>query len=319
MGEGRIGAPEFERLVMRIGNANYLARPYSGKRDGMPVSECVRLAFLQDSAVSMASGTMTGRNPLIVRMAYARAVNNLAARARKATAFTLLLTVPKDIPEEQLRPYMREAFAIAKLSDVEIVRTDTVSITAHVTASGAPMEVPKQDYPAGEYSIVMCGFAGAETTVLLYEQHKKRLAMKYPKHFLTGIPELADALDMVKTCEIGFLHGAVYGYACSDGGVYAGLFGMGERLRTGMKVNLPAIPISQKTIEVCEELDIDPYRIGSGGCVFLITPDSETLLAALYEVRIEAEVIGTLSEEAARELHNGDEVRFLEPFRGSEI
>ena len=320
MGEGRIGAPEFERLVTRIGNADYLARPYSGKRDGMPVSECVRMAFLQDSSVMMASGTMTGVNPLIVRMAYARAVNALAVRAVHTTTAALLLTVPKQMPEEQLRPYMREAFALTKLSDVEIVRTNTDFVTAHITVSGNPMtNIPKAEYPDGEYSIVMCGNAGAEMTVLLYEQHRKRLELKYPRHFLAGIPELADGLVMVKACETGFANGAVFGYACSDGGVYAGLFGMGERLRTGMKVNLPDIAISQKTIEVCEELDIDPYRIGSGGCIFLITPDTQTLLGALYEAGFDAQVIGTISAEAAREIHNGDEVRFLEPFRGSEM
>ena len=318
MGEGRIGAPEYERLVARIGNANYLARPYSGRRDGMPVAECVRMAFLQDSSVCMASGTMSGDNPVIVSMAWARAVNALAVRARRAVAFSLMLTVPKDIPEEQLRPFMREAFAVAELSDVEIVRAVADRITAHITASGDAIEYPQPDFPLKVYHIVMCGYAGAETTVLLYEKHRKRLEMKYPKHFLSDIPKLAEDLCMQKACEIAFSNGAVYGYACSDGGVYAGLYGMGERLRTGMELNLPDIPISQKTIEVCEELDIDPYRIGSGGCVFFITSEEERLMDALNRSGMEAQLIGTLSEDAARAMHNGDEVRYLEPFRGSE-
>ncbi|MBO7631769.1 MAG: hydrogenase maturation factor, partial [Lachnospiraceae bacterium] len=76
------------------------------------------------------------------------------------------------------------------------------------------------------------------------------------------------------------------------------------------------IPISQKTIEVCEELDIDPYQIGAGGCILMITRDAEKLLSALYAEGAEAADIGCLQNGFAKELHNGDEVRCLEPYRG---
>lgn len=316
MGRGRIGAAEFERLVARTGNAKYLARPYSGRKDGMPVSECVRMASEKDRSIAMASGTMSGDNPLIVRMAVCRAANRMAVRGRRADSFALMLTVPETMTEEQLRPYMRVAYEHAELSDVEIVRTDTRLVTAHVVATGEAEETELR-YPDGEYSIVMCGLTGAEETVLRYEEHRKMLRLKYPKHFLEDIPELANGADMRTVCRQAWQNGAVYGYACDDGGVYAGLFGMSERLRTGLRVSLPDIPISQKTIEVCEELDIDPYQIGAGGCIFLITPEPERLLTALYALDTEAVKIGALQTNPAKELCNGGEVRCLEPYRGS--
>lgn len=316
MGKGRVGAAEAERLAARIGNAKYLARPYSGRRDGMSVAECVKLAAAQDRSISMASGTMTGRDPRITMLAVYRAMNALAVRGRTVEACTLLLMVPREIPEAQLRPFMRAAYAVAELSDVEIVRADTSEVTAHVTTYGHAGEDTLAEYPEAEYSVVMCGLAGAEETLLSYEEHRERLLAKYPQHFLKDIPSLMDTLDARGYCEVAARSGAVYAYACSDGGVYAGLYGMGERLRLGMRIDLPSIPISQKTIEICEELDIDPYRIGANGCVFFITAEPERLLTALYEAGAEAAVIGHLQEANARELHNGDEVRYLEPFRG---
>ena len=325
MGKGSIGAAEFERLVARTGNAKYLARPYTGRKDGMPVSECVRMAYENDRNIAAASGTMTGDDPMIVAFAAYRAGNALAARGRKAETYALLLSVPKDMPEEAVRPYMRKAYEVIELADVSVVRTDTAHMTAHVTAFGGAAfgeaetadgaeSVP--DFPDGEYRIILCGQAGAEETVLLYGQYRERLSAKYPKHFLSEIPALAEGLDAGKLCETGWKNGMVYAFACGDGGVYAGLFGLSERLRTGLSVSLPEIPISQKTIEVCEELNIDPYQIGSGGCILMITRDAEKLLSALYAEGAEAADIGCLQNGFAKELHNGDEVRCLEPYRG---
>lgn len=325
MGKGSIGAAEFERLVARTGNAKYLARPYTGRKDGMPVSECVRMAYENDRNIAAASGTMTGDDPIIVAFAAYRAGNALAARGRKAETYALLLSVPKDMPEEAVRPYMRKAYEVTELADVSVVRTDTAHVTAHVTAFGgaafgeaeaADEAEAVPEFPDGEYRIILCGQAGAEETVLLYGQYRERLSAKYPKHFLSEIPALAEGLDAGKLCETGWKNGMVYAYACGDGGVYAGLFGLSERLRTGLSVSLPEIPISQKTIEVCEELNIDPYRIGSGGCILMITRDAEKLLSALYAEGAEASDIGRLQNGFAKELHNGDEVRCLEPYRG---
>ena len=326
MGKGSIGTAEFERLVARTGNAKYLARPYTGRKDGMPVSECVRMAYENDRNIAAASGTMTGDDPMITALAVYRAGNVLAARGRKAETYVLLLSVPKDMPEEAVRPFMRKAYEAAEFADVSIIRTDAAHVTVHVTAFGGAMSDGaeafssaadrKPEFLDGEYRIILCGQAGAEETVLLYGQYRERLSAKYPEHFLSEIPALAEGLDAGRFCETGWKNGMVYAYSCGDGGVYAGLFGMSERIRTGLSVSLPEIPVSQKTIEVCEELNIDPYQIGSGGCILMITRDSERLLSALCAEGAEACDIGRLREGYKKELHNGDEVRCLEPYRG---
>ena len=296
MAVGSIGAAEFERLVARTGNEKFLARPYAGRKDGMPVSECVRMAAANDRAIAAANATLSGRDPLITRLSVLRAWNVLAARGRQAESMTLSLTVPADMPESELRAYMREAYAVTELSDVSIVRTDASIVTATATAFG--------------------GLAVDGNAEEASEANKERLSAKYPKHFLNEIPQLAEGLDQRKACETGYRNGVSYMYALGDGGVYAGLYAMSGRIRTGLCVNLPDITISQKTIEVCEELDIDPYQIGSGGCILMVTDDPEKLLNALWKEDIEAADIGRLTDTNAKELHNGEEVRYLEPYRG---
>lgn len=333
MARESIGTAEFERLVARTGNEKYLARPYAGRRDDMTPFECVTVAAANDCSVMMASGAMTGRSPLIVRMAVCRAINGLAVRNRTVKAVSLFLNVPADMPEAEIRPYMREAYALTALSDVEIIRTGVGSVTVYAVAYGEPSPEDRTEECSGggrtretasESSeipadtvcrIILCGMAGAEETVLLYEENRDRLKERYPEHFLKDVPMLADGLDASLYCRIAAEHGALYQYSCGDGGVYSGLFGMAERIRTGLSVDLPLIPISQKTIEICEELDTDPYLIGAGGCILMITRNAKELLAALWEAGAEAADIGQLCEGRAKELRNGDEVRFLEPLR----
>lgn len=322
MARESVGAAEYERLVARIGNEKFLARPYTGRREDMPVSECVRKAALCDRAIPMASGTLTGLTPVIARLAVYRAENVLAARGRETTAFTLLLSVPATMPEAEVRPFLREAYSAASFAAAEIIRQDTDTVTAHVTAYGEPYgaaEAAGAEAEAeadGPFSVILCGETGAEETLLLYEENRERLQAKYPSHFLAELPKTADSLRKMALCKTAWEHGALYQYACGDGGVYAGLYAMSERLRTGFTVELPEIPISQKTIEICEELDIDPYQIGAGGCVLMITKDTDRLLQALFEAGAEAAVIGTLRNDRLKELRNKEESRCLEPFRG---
>ena len=54
----------------------------------------------------------------------------------------------------------------------------------------------------------------------------------------------------------------------------------------------------------------------AGGCVLMAAADGGRLADALTAAGFEAAVIGSLWEGKAKELHNGGEVRYLEPYRG---
>ena len=61
-------------------------------------------------------------------------------------------------------------------------------------------------------------------------------------------------------------------YFTENGGILSGLWKMAEASGVGMDVDLRRIPIRQETIEVCERLDVDPYKLESEGTV-LLAPD----------------------------------------------
>ncbi|MBQ2031268.1 MAG: hypothetical protein II483_03555, partial [Lachnospiraceae bacterium] len=213
---GPIGTAEYERLTTRLGRERYLRRRPAGFGEDTDLSARIALAARADRELSSATGTMSGTNAGIAAMATNRAFAALAAIGRKATAATLLLSVPEDMPEATVRDYLRAAYAASSFEDVAIAREKREDVLAHVSAFGAPAGAadseaahaanpPAQASDAAaeaaesaaagnsaEWSVVMAGTAGIEGTVLLYEANRERMEEKYPKHFLQKAVELPE-------------------------------------------------------------------------------------------------------------------------------
>ncbi|MCR5376649.1 MAG: hypothetical protein K6E71_07875 [Lachnospiraceae bacterium] len=339
---GPIGTAEYERLTTRLGRERYLRRRPAGFGEDTDLSARIALAARADRELSSATGTMSGTNAGIAAMATNRAFAALAAIGREATAVTLLLSVPEDMPEATVRDYLRAAYAASSFEDVAIAREKREDVLAHVSAFGAPAGAadseaahaanpPAQASDAAaeaaesaaagnsaEWFVVMAGTAGIEGTVLLYEANREQMEAKYPKHFLQKAAELPETAVSAELIRAGLANGAAAAVPGGDGGVYGALWKLGEKLRAGMEIALPDIPIAQITIEVCEVTDCDPYRIPGGGCVLFVTANPDRLLTALAEAapQVEAAVIGRLTKDAARTLQNRGETRYLEPYRG---
>ena len=80
----------------------------------------------------------------------------------------------------------------------------------------------------------------------------------------------------------------------------------------GMDVDLRRIPIRQETIEVCERLDVDPYKLEAKGSVLIGTAQGDALVRELEAHGIHAAVIGYADSGNDRLLHSGEITRYLE-------
>lgn len=73
------------------------------------------------------------------------------------------------------------------------------------------------------------------------------------------------------------------------------------------------IPIRQETVEICNELDCNPYELLSNGSLLCLTDRGDVLLEALKQKGIFAAIIGRTTWTKDRVVINGEERRFLEP------
>ncbi len=319
MAAGSIAKAEYERLVARTMNERFLGRAFSGLREEMSIWDRVRFACRHRREQALAVETLSGTEEVVAEMAIGRALRKLAAMGATPRQLAVTLHCPLEMTEAELRPWLRTLCkAEIPYSDVKIVR-EVLSMTAITAVAGGSPRNPRGDeeeYGDATASIVLCGYAGGEGTELLYLRNEENLRARYAEHFLAGIHGLCGRHTDTEGIRIAVENGAALLVACGDGGVFGGLWELGETVRCGMRIDLPLIPISQQTIEVCEVLDRNPYLLASGNCVLAVTAEPERLLSALWANGYEAARIGELNLLPSRELHNRGEVRYIEPFRG---
>lgn len=175
----------------------------------------------------------------------------------------------------------------------------------------------------GDMDIVMTGFAGLRGSVTLACEKYDILRKRFPVSFLEGakkqerliwqIPEAAPAGKSDDRSAYSFAEKGIAGmYLLSEGGVYAGLWNLGEAAGVGLKIDGKAIPIKQETVEICNFFDVNPYQMQSEGCALLLSENGGRLRMCLRDQGIFSEVIGITTGDNDRVILRGEEKQFLQ-------
>ena len=173
------------------------------------------------------------------------------------------------------------------------------------------------------YQIVMTGFAGVSGAGLIAEKKIGELRKRFPVFLIRNA--VIDGQRNYGEDLLSFLkeNGNDYEIAelerVGEGGVFKGLWNLGESADTGFSVDLKSIPIKQETVEICNFFDINPYELYSDGVFLILARDGYTLAEDLERSGIPAAVIGRTHPLKKRVVCNNDEERFLEPRRGDSL
>ena len=98
----------------------------------------------------------------------------------------------------------------------------------------------------------------------------------------------------------------------SEGGFLSGLWKMAEASSVGLEAEFTRIPIRQETIEICEVLDLNPYKLLSDGAILVGIPAGEALVQELRRKGLMASVIGQTNDGNDRLLYYNGNGRYLE-------
>ncbi len=269
--------------------------------------------------------TVSGEGLLTAYLAAVRAVNSLAAKGATPQYASVAITVPEDMDERDLRKMHERYCAYLQQHNIKIVGGHT-AVSAVVTepvvsvqmfGAGVVRDANNPDAYIG-LDIVMTKTCGLGGTALLAGHFTDELATRYPRRF---IERAADFLADTEKNEEAFLavaDGAVYVHAAAEGGVFGALWELAEYAECGLDIDLPAIPILQETVEICEYFDVNPYQLRTEGVFLILSEHGGRLCEALEEKGIPAAVIGKTVAGLDRAVRNGEEIRFLEPNRVEE-
>ena len=101
--------------------------------------------------------------------------------------------------------------------------------------------------------------------------------------------------------------------------MYGGLWQLAAANGVGLVADLKCIPVRQETIEVCEQYDVNPYRLLSSNCVVAVSDHGWKLCERLAERGVKAAVIGRVNGGIKREVWYGQVRGFMERPREDEI
>ena len=165
-------------------------------------------------------------------------------------------------------------------------------------------------------SLVMAGYAGWRGGVLLARLHEKLLTRHFSPAFLREtIQAQGSSFSPQKAVETAFASCAEDVYICGEGGIFTAIREFGEKAGLGVRVQLGDILLRQETVEICDLAGVSPYLLMSHGCVLIAARQPLQVQMQLAGADIPAAVIGYFTDDNDRVVTDGEETRYLEPFR----
>ncbi len=302
------------------------------------------------AAVFSAMQTVSGEGLLTAYLAAVRAANSLAATGAIPQSASIAITVPESMDERDLRKMHERYCEYLQKHNIKIVGGHT-AVSAVVTepvvsvqmlgaealqgirSSESRCEEASASMPAKTQKtkpetthpdaflgldIVMTKTCGLGGTALLAGHFTDELATRYPRRFIERAAEFLAETEENAEGYLAVADGAVYVHAAAEGGVFGALWELAEYAECGLEIDLPAIPILQETVEICEYFDVNPYQLRTEGVFLILTEHGGRLCEMLAEKGIPAAVIGKTVPGLDRAVRNGEEVRYLEPNRVEE-
>lgn len=254
-----------------------------------------------------------------------RLVNRMAAEGHKCIGISAQIFMPAGAAEGDLRRSMAglrdccSTYGIPLLSAEAQVTTGVREIVLCLFAAGGETGKMNRKPPCPGDSLVQIGYMALEGTVRLLEKNREKLERRFCPEFLESTRLFREQLPLVKAAKRAWEAGAKAVYSVDEGGIFQGIWEAGESWHAGFDIDLKAVLVRQETIEICELLEINPYRLAGTGCLLACAGDGEALAQTLRKEGVPAAALGRLEKGCARKLHNREEVRFLEQPQEDEL
>ena len=197
---------------------------------------------------------------------------SLTGKERKAVSLRFLLSPATE--EEVLKEWMKRLGRFCSSGSIHILCADAAVSDAaardilSVTAVGTAEENGSMNavVPAPGAHLYMAGYAGAAGTAVLATAQRDILLKRFPAVMLQTAAASGGQLL------------APGGWPVEEGGVLAALWEFCERWDLGLEADFHRIPVRQESIEICEYLGLNPYRLYTCGAgLFVFDPAADAM------------------------------------------
>ena len=280
-----------------------------------------------DTAVVLSSDPITLTKDAIGSSAIMAACNDVACSGATPCGVSVTMLLPTSLNEEELRDLMKDMDTACESCGVDIISGHTevtravkepvVIVTAMGTVLKNDMLHSSNVRPGMD--IVATKWVGLEGTAILAQEKEEELRERLSLPFIDKAKTFRQMMSILPEAAVAVKSGASAMHDVSEGGIFGALWELAESAGVGLEIDLKKIPIRQETIEICEFLDVNPYKMLSGGCLLIATEDGNGLVMELEKENIPAVIIGKATDSNDRVLINEDERRFLETTQTDEL
>ncbi len=276
-------------------------------------ADCAVLKTGPDELLLFSADPITGTVQGIGGHSIHITANDLAAAGAEPVAVLLTVLLPPGTEEEEVREMMRSAEEVCAQLQIEILGGHTeittavsrpvISVTGIGKCAAENLMNPENVRPGQD--IVVTKWIGLEATAILARECEEYLRGKISEEFLDTAASFKEFLSVVPDAEAAARSGAVLMHDITEGGVLGALWEAAEVGRTGVDIDLSAIPVREETTAICDAFSVDPLRIMSSGSLLIIAEDGNKLAGKLKDLGIHSAVIGKTTEGEERILRNG--------------
>ncbi|MDG6904344.1 MAG: AIR synthase family protein [Nitrososphaerota archaeon] len=214
--------------------------------------------------------------------------------------------IPPSMKSSDFEKYWKSLICESRRLDISIVGGHTSrfeGLDSTVIGAGMMFSLGRedecktsQDGGVGDKVLVTKGAAIATTAVLAHafpQTVRKKVGTKNlerAKAHLNKTTAVKDSLIAAKA-------GANAMHDATEGGVLSALYELAHASKTGLRVDLERIPVSEETRDICKIFKIDPYTsLSEGSLVLSCKPSRVTkVLSGLRSAGIRAAVVGELT------------------------
>lgn len=276
-----------------------------------------------DGEVLQASACADGPDSGAAYAAVSCAAARLYVMGKKAESAAIQITVPQGTKAavlSELARGVKDACDCAGISGVTsevcVLNGDFLPrVTVFASGRKRPDLAGTTGIAAGD-GLVMAGYAGWRGGVLLARLSGEALLSRFSPSFLQEVLMAPDSsFSPLSVTEAAYGYGADAVYICGEGGVFTGIREFAEQAGLGVRAELMNILLRQETVEICDYAGVSPYLLMSQGCVLIASRQPQKVQMQLAGAGIPAVQVGYFTDGNDRVVSDGEETRYLEPFR----
>lgn len=318
MKAGKINWDDLKRIIY-----NNRGKERSEVRIGGGVGEDCAVVNFGDYECVISTDPITAATNNIGRLAVNINCNDIASSGVEPLAIMVTILAPEEATIDDLEMVMKEISEECKKLNVAIIGGHT-EITKAVnqmivscTVLGrtlANKAVLTKGACLGD-DIVVSKYIALEGTSILANDFQEKAKLFLTPEELLKAKALTDNLSVVKEGKIAGEFGVSSMHDITEGGILGALWEMAEASELGFEVYEDKMPILDISKKLCEGFKIDPLKFISSGSMLITTSDGEGLVKVLKDNKINASIIGKVTEEKGVLISNGIKKEVLPPQR----